>query len=88
MENVELFYEVFNSIHAIRDLDEMLKSILGKIKAVFHIEGASIAIHDSENKEFCFIRTVEEERLLEILSGTIAIAIENAQFYGELKLPM
>ena len=172
MEYITLLYEVSTSIHAIRDLDEMLKSILGKIKAVFHIEGVSIAIHDPENKEFYFIRTVEEEerngekkgiqkmrfpdhlgvagwvlrkkepviipdtsrddrffkgidlkgnfvtrsmiclplrtrkgligvlyvlnklkgeftkkeeRLLEILSGTIAIAIENAQFYGELK---
>jgi Nif-specific regulatory protein len=170
-EDLALFYEVSTSIHAIRDLDEMLRSILRKIKAVFHVEGASIALHDAERKEFYFIRTVEEERngehagmarmrfpdhlgvagwvlrerrpviipdaskndrffkgldlqenfvtrsmiclplrtrkgligvlyalnklegeftarearLLEILSGTIAIAIENARLYGELK---
>ncbi|MFV9646598.1 MAG: sigma 54-interacting transcriptional regulator, partial [Desulfobacterales bacterium] len=170
-EDLTLFYEVSTSIHAIRDLDEMLRSILRKIKAVFHIEGASLALHDADRKEFYFIRTVEEERngyhggmksmqfpdhlgvagwvlrenrpviiqdaskddrffkgldlqenfvtksmiclplrtrkgligvlyalnklegeftaretrLLEILSGTIAIAIENARFYGDLK---
>jgi Nif-specific regulatory protein len=170
-EDVALLYEVSTSIHAIRDLDEMLQSILHNIKAVFHVEGASIALHDAERSEFYFIRTVEEEkhgryerkrqmrfpdhvgvagwvfrekrpalipdaakddrffkgmdlreefvtrsmicvplltrggflgvlyalnklegefcerdvRLLEILSGTIAVAIENAQFCGELK---
>lgn len=170
-EDITLFYEVSTSIHAIRDLDEMLQSILRKIKAVFRVEGASLALHDPDRKEFYFIRTVEEERngghekmvemrfpdhlgvagcvfrenrpmiiqdvskderffegidlkedfvtrsmiccplrsrkgligvlyalnkmegeftprdarLLEILSGTIAIAIENAQLYGELK---
>ena len=61
-EDLALFYEVSTSIHAIRDLDEMLRSILRKIKAVFHVEGASIALHDAERKEFYFIRTVEEER--------------------------
>ncbi|OEU80681.1 MAG: hypothetical protein BA865_13055 [Desulfobacterales bacterium S5133MH4] len=170
-EDLSLFFDVSTSIHAIRDLDEMLRSILRNIKAVFHIEGASIALHDAEQKEFYFIRTVEEEknkdyvrmqrmrfpdhvgvagwvlrenrsviipdvsrddrffkgidhredfvtrsmiciplrtrkgpigviyalnklegeftdkeaRLLEILSGTIAISIENARLYGELK---
>ncbi|MBL0701210.1 MAG: sigma 54-interacting transcriptional regulator, partial [Desulfosarcina sp.] len=171
MEDIALLCEISTSIHTIRDLDEMLKVILRKIEAVFHIEGASIAIHDPEKKEFYFIRTVEEgknekkgglqkirfpdhlgvagwvlrkkepviipdtsrddrflkgvdlkgnfitrsmiclplrtrkgligvlyalnklkgkftekdSKLLEILSGTIAIAIENARFYGELK---
>ncbi len=170
-EELTLFYDVATSIHTIRDLDEMLRCILDKIKTVFHIEGASIALHDDEKKEFYFIRTVEEEkngnsmmmnrmrfpdhlgvagwvlrenrpavipdvskddrffkgldlqenfvtrsmiclplqvrkgllgilyalnkmegeftqkeaRLLEILSGTIAISIENARLYGELK---
>ena len=170
-EDLNLFYEVSTSIHSIRDLDEMLQNILRKIKTVFHVEGASLALHDADRKEFYFIRTVEvekngdyvrmkrmrfpdhlgiaglvlrenrpiiiqdvskddrffkeldiqenfvtrsmiclplrtrkgilgvlyalnklqgkftarEARLLEILSGTIAIAIENARFYGELK---
>ncbi len=170
-EDLTLFSEVSTSIHAIRDLDEMLKSILNNIKTVFRVEGASLALHDEENSEFYFIRTMEEERngkhdrkqkmrfpdhlgvagwvlrekrpavipdvskddrffkgidiqedsvtrsmvccplltrkgligilyalnklegefaerdarLLEILCGTIAIAIENAKFYGELK---
>jgi Nif-specific regulatory protein len=170
-EDVTLLYEVSNSIHAIRDLDEMLQTILQKIRAVFRVEGASLALHDAERGEFFFIRTLEEARngehdrkqkmrfpdhlgvagwvlrerrpalipdvtkddrffkgidlqqdfqtrsmiclplltrrgligilyvlnkmegeftardarLLEILSGTIAIAIENAQLYGELR---
>jgi Nif-specific regulatory protein len=155
-EELSLLYETSTSIHAIRDLDEMLRSIMAKIKTVFHIEGASIALHDAERNEFYFIRTVEEEkdrdyvrvvrenrpviipdvskddrfykglnhkedfvtksmicvplrtrrgllgvlyalnklegeftdkeaRLLEILSGTVAVSIENARLYGELK---
>jgi len=170
-EDLSLLYEASTSIHAIRDLDEMLRSIMAKIKAVFHIEGASIALHDADRNEFYFIQTVEdkkdrgymrmqkmrfpghlgvagwvlrenrpviipdvskddrfykglnhkedfvtksmiciplrtrkgllgvlyalnklegeftdkEARLLEILSGTIAISIENARLYGELK---
>jgi Nif-specific regulatory protein len=170
-EDLSLFYEVANSIHAIRNLDEMLQNILAKIKTVFRVEGASIALHEAEQSEFYFIRTIEEGhednpekkrtmrfpdhmgvagwvlkerrpalipdvsrddrffrgidiqedfetrsmiclplltrkgligilyalnkldgeftprdvRLLEILSGTIAIAIENGQLYGEVK---
>ncbi|MBW2163058.1 MAG: sigma 54-interacting transcriptional regulator [Deltaproteobacteria bacterium] len=170
-EELGLLYETSTSIHAIRDLDEMLRSIMAKIKTVFHIEGASIALHDAGRNEFYFIRTVEDEkdrdlvrmqkmrfpdhlgvagwvlrenrpviipdvskddrfykrlnhtenfvtksmicvplrtrrgllgvlyalnklegkftdkeaRLLEILSGTVAISIENARLYGELK---
>ena len=169
--DLTLFYEVSTSIHAIRDLDEMLQNILHRIKTVFDVEGSSIALHDAARKEFYFIRTLEEERngghegmqemrfsdhlgvagwvlrenrpvvipdvsrddrffrgidlqedfvtrsmicvpmrtrkgllgvlyalnkiegefaardakLLEILSGTIAIAIENAQLYGDLR---
>ena len=170
-EDLDLFYEVSISIHSIGDPDKMLQNILLKIKAVFSVEGASIALHDAGNKEFYFIRTVEEQRsgaqmqmdkmrfpddygvagwvlrkgrsvtildvsqderffdgldiqkdfstrsmicvplktrkgvigvlyalnklegeftpkeamLLEIISGTIAVAIENAKFYGEIK---
>jgi len=61
-EELTLLYDASASIHAIRDLDEMLKSILRKIKTVFRIEGASIALHDATRKEFYFIRTVEKEK--------------------------
>ena len=61
-EDLTLLYDASASIHAIRDLDKMLKSILRKIKSVFHIEGASIALHDAARKEFYFIRTVEKEK--------------------------
>jgi len=61
-EDLTLFYEVSTSIHAIRDLDEMLQSILRRIKTVFGVEGSSIALHDAARKEFYFIRTLEEER--------------------------
>ena len=40
----------------------MLKNILQKIKKVFRVEGASIALHDAAHKEFYFIRTVEEQK--------------------------
>ena len=60
-DDLTLFYEVSTSIHAIRDLDEMLQSILVRIKTVFSVEGASLALHDAERSEFYFIRTVEEE---------------------------
>ena len=170
-QEMGLIYEVTTSLHAIRDLDEMLRNVLHKIKIVFQIEGASIALHDAEEREFYFIKTIEpdkngdfirmsrmrfpdhvgiagqvlrenqpivvadvsrnehfyqgidlqenftthsmicaplqtrkgfigvlyainkvegeftkdEARLLEILSGTIAIALENARLYGELR---
>ncbi|MFZ7124768.1 MAG: sigma 54-interacting transcriptional regulator [Desulfobacterales bacterium] len=170
-KDLNLLYEITASIHQIEDLEEMLESVLQKIRSVFGIEGASVALHDPERKEFCFIRTAErpaediretmqrmrfpedrgiggwvfrqnqtvliedvskdsrffdlmdretrfrtrsmiclplktrkgpigvlyalnkhegeftfkEARLLEIVSGPIAVAIENARFYGELK---
>jgi Nif-specific regulatory protein len=169
--DLDLLYEVSTSIHSIHDLDEMLRNVLSKVKDVFQIEGASIALHDAKRKELYFIRTVEEQsssapqkmdemrfpddygvagwvlreqqpvlipdvskderftgqldmqqnldtrsmicvplktrkgvmgvlyalnkhqaefsmkemRLLEILSGTIAVSIENAQLYGEIQ---
>lgn len=61
-EDLTLFYEVSTSIHAIRDLDEMLRNILRTIKTVFQVEGASLALHDADRKEFYFIRTVEVEK--------------------------
>jgi Nif-specific regulatory protein len=38
----------------------MLRNILFKIKELFNIEGASIALHDVERRELFFIRTAEE----------------------------
>ena len=56
----ELIHEISAAIHAILDLDEMLQSILAKIRYAFHIEGASLALHNLEEREFYFIRTVED----------------------------
>jgi len=61
-EDLKLLYEVATSIHAIHDLDEMLRDVLLKIKDVFRIAGASIALHDRRQKEFYFIRTAEEQQ--------------------------
>jgi Nif-specific regulatory protein len=59
--DLDLLYEVSTSIHSIHDLDEMLRNVLSKVKDVFQIEGASIALHDRKRKELYFIRTVEEQ---------------------------
>ena len=61
-EDLNLLYQVSKSIHSVHDLAKMLQNILLKIKEVFAIEGASIALHDAANREFYFIRTVEEQR--------------------------
>jgi Nif-specific regulatory protein len=60
--DLSLLYDLSTSIHAIDDLDKMLKGILKKMREVFDIEGASIALHDKERKEFYFFRTVEEQQ--------------------------
>ena len=60
--DMALIYEVTTSLHAIRDLDEMLRNVLSKIKIVFQIEGASIALHDAEEREFYFIKTIEPDK--------------------------
>lgn len=60
--DIRLLYEVSTSIHSILDLDEMLQKVLRKIKDVFQIEGASIALHDPDERTFYFIRTVEEQQ--------------------------
>ena len=59
--DLDLLYEVSTSIHSIHDLDEMLRNVLSKVRDVFQIEGASIALHDRKRKELFFIRTVEEQ---------------------------
>ena len=61
-KDLALFYEVSNAIHGIRDLDEMLGVILENIQKGFNSEGASIALHDTDQGEFRFIRTVEEAK--------------------------
>jgi GAF domain-containing protein len=61
-KDFELIYEISTAIHAILDLDEMLQSILAKIKSAFQIEGASLALHNPEQREFYFIRTVEDRK--------------------------
>ena len=60
-EDLKLLYDLSTYIHAIDDLDKMLLKILKEMRAVFDIEGASIALHDSEKREFYFIRTAEEQ---------------------------
>ncbi len=55
-----LFGDVVASFHSITNLDEMLAVIFAKIKSIFAIEGASIALHDAAAKEFYFYRTVEQ----------------------------
>jgi len=55
-----LFCEVITSFHTIRNMDDMLVAIFHKISSVIDIQGASIALHDPANKEFYFIRTIEE----------------------------
>ena len=57
-----LLYEVSTSIHSIRDMDEMLLSVMRSIRDVYHIEGASLALHDAESGEFYFLKTMEEAR--------------------------
>ncbi len=61
-QDLRLLYEVSTSIHAIKDFDEMLQVVLHKIKEVFRIDGASLALHEPEQKEFFFIQTVEMQQ--------------------------
>ena len=61
-EDLQLLYDVSTSIHAIKDYDEMLRVVLHKIKEVFRIEGASLALHEPEQKKFFFIQTVEMQQ--------------------------
>ncbi len=63
-KDFSLFSEVIASFHTIGDMDEMLVTILAKIKTIFDIEGASIAMHDPVQKEFYFIRMVENNQLV------------------------
>ena len=58
--DLNLLYEVSTAIQSIHDLDEMLRNVLAKVRDVFGIDGASIALHDRQRKELYFIRTIEE----------------------------
>ena len=64
-KDLSLFGGVISSFHTIRDLDEILTTILKKIRPIFDIEGASIALHDAANNEFYFYRTIEEDHVPE-----------------------
>jgi Nif-specific regulatory protein len=55
-----LFCEAISSCHTVRELDDMLFIIFEKLRSVIAIQGMSIALHNPENKEFYFIRTVEQ----------------------------
>jgi Nif-specific regulatory protein len=59
--DIDMLHDVATSLYAAHDLDEMLNDVLAKIKEVFNIEGASIALHDPEQHRFYFIRTVEQQ---------------------------
>jgi len=61
-EDLSLLHEVSTSIHAIRDLDQMLESVIKSIQRVLDVEGASLALHDPGKEEFYFIKTLEEVR--------------------------
>jgi Nif-specific regulatory protein len=60
--DLELLHEVSTSIYAIKDFDEMLRVVLHKIKEVFQIDGASLALHEPDQKMFFFIQTVEMQQ--------------------------
>ncbi len=61
-KDLRLFQEISTSIHAVKNFDEMLQHILYQIKTAFHVDGASIALHEPEKKEFYFIRTIEMQK--------------------------
>lgn len=58
-QELGLLYEATAAIHTTRDLDEMLRLVLGLIRKALDIEGASLALHDPVQQEFYFMRTAE-----------------------------
>ena len=60
-QELTVFGDVIASFHRTKDLGEMLGVIFTKIKPIFAIEGASIALHDPAAKQFYFYRTIEHE---------------------------
>ncbi len=61
-QDLKLLYEVSTSIYAIKDFDEMLRVVLHKIKEVCRIDGASLALHEPDQKVFYFIQTLEMQQ--------------------------
>ena len=61
-QDLKLLYEVSACLHEIKDFDEMLRVVLHKIKEVFQIDGASMALHEPDQKMFYFIQTVEMQQ--------------------------
>jgi transcriptional regulator with GAF, ATPase, and Fis domain len=57
--DINLIHEISSYIHATLDMEEMLHRIFDRLKTVFDMEGASIALHDPEKREFFFIHTAE-----------------------------
>jgi len=60
-EELQLLLEITTSIQAIRDPDVMLSRILHEIQESLHIGGASVALHDPDQRRFFFIHTVEKD---------------------------
>jgi Nif-specific regulatory protein len=61
-EALSLFYQVATSVSEICQLNDLLENILACTTKAFDIEGASIALHDADRKQFYFLRTLEEGR--------------------------
>jgi len=57
--DINLIHEISSYIHATLDMEEMLHRIFDRIKTVFNMEGASVALHDPVKREFFFIHTAE-----------------------------
>ena len=58
-EDFDLFCDISTSVHDILELEDMLNHILEKVKEALNIEGASVALHDPNQNQFYFIRTIE-----------------------------
>jgi Nif-specific regulatory protein len=58
--DLQLLHAVNDRILQIENLEELLKAVLSEICGTFDIEGASIALHDAQARELCFLRTVEQ----------------------------
>ena len=61
-EALTMFYQVAINMSEIRQLNDLLSNILNSMTKAFGVEGVSIALHDTEQNEFYFLRTLEEER--------------------------
>jgi Nif-specific regulatory protein len=57
--DLALIVQVAEALHQIVELEPMLQHVLDRITSACDIEGASLALHDPERREFLFLRTVE-----------------------------